>query len=258
MRHRLSVMTFLAAGLLAMPALAQPPGEAGEGGDQPRRPARERILRAFDKDGDGRLNDEEREAMRQQVGDRFEELRGQMRELFEERRPDSARQRQGRRPDAGRDGQRRPRGEADRQRARRRGPGQPRGPIGPMGGPRERNLETLFAWFDIDGDNMLNRREFAELSQFVERRRPGPPGGPAGPRLGRRGPDGQAGRGGDRNVEGRGPGRRFEGPPRGEGPGARERDRQRPRREGPPRQSRPVNAADSPPTTDRADAAAAI
>jgi hypothetical protein len=71
----------------------------------------------------------------------------------------------------------------------RPGPDRPRGPLGPVGAPPERNIQALFGWFDTDGDNMLNRREFAELSQFVERRRPGRPDGPSGPdRVGRRGP----------------------------------------------------------------------
>jgi hypothetical protein len=58
-----------------------------------------------------------------------------------------------------------------------------------LGGPPERSIQALFAWFDTDGDNMLSRREFVELSRFVDERRPGRPDGPAGPdRVGRRGP----------------------------------------------------------------------
>ena len=53
-------------GVLAVPALAQPPEGKGGEGDRPR--SREemrehfkaRILNAFDKDGDGKLSDEER------------------------------------------------------------------------------------------------------------------------------------------------------------------------------------------------------
>jgi hypothetical protein len=102
-----------------------------------------------------------------------------------------------------------------------------------MGGPRDRNLGTLFGWFDMDGDNMLSRREFAELSQFVDRRRPGPPGGPAGPRIGRRGPDWPF----DRNemqmrLRER---RRIEGAPREGRPGPRERDERRARGDEPRR-----------------------
>jgi hypothetical protein len=49
-------------------------------------------------------------------------------------------------------------------------------------GPPGRNLEPLFAWFDNNGDALLDRQEFGELSRFVRRQeRPGrPPVGPDG------------------------------------------------------------------------------
>jgi hypothetical protein len=97
-----------------------------------------------------------------------------------------------------------------------------------MRGPQDRTLGALFGWFDNDGDNMLSRREFAELSQFVDRRRPGPPGGLAGTRIGRRGPDWPFGRGSDR-VENQLRERRIEGRPRGDRPGPRAGDDRRAR-----------------------------
>jgi hypothetical protein len=108
---------------------------------------------------------------------------------------------------------------------------------------------------------MLNRREFAELSQFVDRRRPGPPRGPDGPRIGRRGPDWPFGRGGDRvEIELR-QRRRIEGPPRGERPGPRERDDRRARGDERRRPDRPRtdNAPNRPgPQEARPNAAEAI
>lgn len=265
MRHFYAAMTLIAASLAALPALAQPPADRGDDGNRPRRQARERILRAFDKDGDGRLNDQERGAMREQMGERFEAMRERMRELFDQpgderaererdrdrRRPDGDRGPEARRgPDADRDRNRdrerdvearrepralrRPGAAGDRRAERRPGPDRRRGPIGPMGGPPERNLQALFPWFDRDGDNVLSRREFAELSQFVERLRPGRPGGPPdGPRFGRRGFDGPPRDRGARMREGderRGPEERQ-----------RRADQQRPRRGDPPRPPRPAN-----------------
>ncbi|HEY3391843.1 MAG TPA: hypothetical protein VGK58_04000 [Lacipirellulaceae bacterium] len=106
---------------------------------------------------------------------------------------------------------------------------------------------------------MLSRREFAELSQFVDRRRPGPPGGgPAGPRIGRRGFDGPPGRGGDR-FDFRMRERRLEGPPRGDGPRPRDRDDRRARGDQRRRPDRPDNAPNRPrPQEARPNAADAI
>src|SRR5687767_14279008 len=81
MRHLMSAIIWSAVGVLALPAIAQESREGNEG-DAPRRPvARERIMRAFDRDNDGRLSDEELAAVREQLGDRFIELRDRIREL---------------------------------------------------------------------------------------------------------------------------------------------------------------------------------
>ena len=70
------------------------------------------------------------------------------------------------------------------------GPRGERGNVGPRGeGPRgnrgpaglARNLEPLFAWFDSNGDALLDRQEFGELSRFVQRQAPRPNGPPMGP-----------------------------------------------------------------------------
>ena len=48
-------------------AMAQPGDKDGKKGDGPYAEMRERILKEFDKDGDGKLSDEEREAARGKV-----------------------------------------------------------------------------------------------------------------------------------------------------------------------------------------------
>ena len=52
----------------------------------------ERIMRAFDRDNDGRLSDEERAAVREQLGDRFIELRERVSELRDDRGDDANRE----------------------------------------------------------------------------------------------------------------------------------------------------------------------
>jgi hypothetical protein len=127
-------------------------------------------------------------------------------------------------------------------------PGPPglRGPLGPLSGPPERNIQALFGWFDNDGDNMLSRREFAELSQFVERRRPGRRAGPADPdRVGGRGllgsptPDSDEFRRRMERVERLREGRRLD-----------DRPERRPNRERPPRPPRP-DGPPGPPAPER-------
>src|SRR5688572_5736780 len=79
--------------LLAWPsAAAQAQQSEREEGDAPRRPAlRERVLRAFDEDGDGRLNDQEREAVRSQLGEFREQLRETREQRSETREGDTGR-----------------------------------------------------------------------------------------------------------------------------------------------------------------------
>ena len=105
MRHSICAITLAAAGVLALPALAQEPREGDEDDAQRRPIARERIMRVFDRDNDGRLSDEERAAVREELGERFFELRDRIRELRGD--PGEPRERDGDRPrdgDRGRDG----------------------------------------------------------------------------------------------------------------------------------------------------------
>lgn len=133
----------------------------------PRDPERrQKMLDEFDADGDGKLSEEERQTLREEMRER----RGQ-------REGKRARGKKG-----GRDGEAGPRG-------RRRGPG-------PDGPPKPPHPEELFKLFDADDDGMLSMDEFMELSREM-RQRHGPPHA-----EGRRGPprdgDRPRGRRGDR------------------------------------------------------------
>ena len=72
MRHVVTALTVVVAGLISLPAFAQPPEDGGERGDRPgREEMRERMLKEHDKDGDGKLSDEERQAAREQMRERM-------------------------------------------------------------------------------------------------------------------------------------------------------------------------------------------
>ncbi len=265
MRYLMSTAVVVVAGLMALPALAQPPGPQGPGqrGGRMRDPEiRQQMLEKFDADGDGRLNDEERQAMR-------ESMRGQMRERAG---------RGGPRPDADRGGRpdvppvdaapsdlpgpaadelgppEEPKPEAAPAAApqpeRRHARGRADGPPGPAGGKHRRGpqLAPLFDWFDGNGNGQLSREEFLALAKFVGSHRPGPPadrprvgrqgmdGAPMGPGMGRRGGEGRRGpAAGPREGAGQGKG---VGPRDGAGPrpGAGLRDGTGPREGSGPRE----------------------
>lgn len=213
------------AGLLALPALAETPDEGGKPEGRPgREEMRERVLKEFDKDGDGKLSDEERQKARETMRERY-----------------------GR---GGRDG--RPRGEGKEGRKGNkkgdRGHGSD-GWHGPHGhhppGPPLPPPEELFSKFDLDNDEKLSLEEFQKLADFVRDRLPPPPppGGPRhGPGYGGRGPDGPPPGGEGFRRRDRGPDRPGR-PPRGEG----RRDREDPK---PP--PRPDDNPDPPPSAEPA------
>jgi hypothetical protein len=188
MKRVIPVLTFLGASLVALTTLAQPPDDRSEKADRPRGPEmRERLLKEFDKDGDGKLSEEERETAREAMRERFRRWRDEAGP-----RDDDAK---------GKKGGRRPDGERRRH--------------GPEGGPP--NPDALFDRFDEDDNDALSRDEFKKLADFVRHHRHGPPGGPPGPpprgpRFDFRGPDGPPPRdGGEFRRR-----RRPDGPP---GPG---------------------------------------
>jgi hypothetical protein len=205
MRNWVQCCTFLFVGLLALPALAQPPGDPGKDGDPPPRrehnpELKQKLLELFDHNKDGTLDRNE-----------LMELRMTIREEFAPQGPD------GRGPD-GRGG---PRGEGRFSGPGDRGPGdrgpeargpEDRGPDGPPPGGRDRFADRGRGWRH-DGeargpDGPDGPMHDGPPPRDGEGRFSGPgPGGPGGPGRdgeardghgpdgpdGRRGPDGHAG-----------------------------------------------------------------
>jgi len=124
-----------------------------------------KMLKEFDKDGDGKLNEEERAKAREF---RHERMRAGDRE-----RPRPPRGAEGGRPEGRRPDGRGPEGRGPE--GRRTGPGGP----GAMPHP-----ERLFNAFDADKDDKLSREEFGKLVEKL--REMGRPHGPGGPPEGRR------------------------------------------------------------------------
>ena len=68
MWHLFSIALLLLVGLLALPAMAAPEDkEAKKGDGDPYAEMHKKILKEFDKDGDGKLSDDEREKARDKV-----------------------------------------------------------------------------------------------------------------------------------------------------------------------------------------------
>jgi hypothetical protein len=235
MKTAFALLLLIGACLMAPASvLAQPPEDGGKkGGRPPRGEMRERMLREYDKDGDGKLNEEERKAARDareqrmlkefdkdgdgKLSDEEREAARQRRQLGEgrgERGPGDRRRGPGdeRRRDAG------------------RGPGGPRGPHDhhrPMGGPPLPPPDELFEKFDADDNDSLSREEFNKLADFVKEhhQRHGPPHAGHPPGFEDRRPEGRRGpRGGDDRRE-RWREERGEGAPRGDRPRDGERRR---------------------------------
>lgn len=223
------IMTAAFVGLLALPVAAQEPDG---GGPPPADPElKQRILTAFDTNGDGELDRAERQAIRRGMQAFFTpagpEGRGPAGRDPEGRRGPRGQRGPGARPGpdaiAGPDAAQGPDGPDDRPprdrdaaRRPRDGRGGPGGPDGQAGPP---NPMRLFNRFDEDQDNELSRREYVRLTRFVrERFHPGPPpGGPDGPRFDRGRGDGPPPMDGPRG-EFRRRGWRDDRPPRADGP----------------------------------------
>lgn len=203
------------AGLLALPAMAQPPEKGGDKGDRPRGGEfRERMLKEHDKDGDGKLSEEERKAAHEDMHQKMHERMlkefdkdgdGKLSDEERQKARESMRERFGR---GGKDGRPRAEGKPDRKGDRAKGgkkPGRdgdrgpdgfrgPHGPGGPMGGRPIPPPEELFKKFDADSNDSLSRDEFMKLAEFVKEHHPRRPMGPHGqPRFEGRRPDGPRG-----------------------------------------------------------------
>ena len=62
------ILTILAAGILAFGLNAKPEREGGKKGGPPEgRPSREEVMKKFDKDGDGKLSEEEKAELRKRL-----------------------------------------------------------------------------------------------------------------------------------------------------------------------------------------------
>jgi EF hand len=244
MRIRLNLLTLLGLGLLAWPAMAQPP-ERPAGDPPPSDPAmKQKLLDAFDTNNDGTIDRAEARAIGRALRENFDIG------------PGPGGRGQGGPPPAGGPAARGPEGRrgpggpppengaADRGPDNRRGRGQDgrgpnargpaargpddrgpqgrgRGPGGPDNPPPPPRPERLFNRFDENKDGSLSKDEFMKLSDFMrENRPPGPPMmGRGGQGRGFDGPPQRDGDSGRRGGEGR---RRWrDGPPPGsDGPPA--------------------------------------
>jgi hypothetical protein len=221
MQHRGTALTPMLCLLLAGVANAQQgrPERPRPGGEQGGRGNMARLLKEFDKDGDGRLNEEERAAAREarrtqrdrapqadrearstrdrdraQQRDRSDRQRGDRDEARRRGRGDEARgdQRRPARPggDERADRQRGPRGpergaregRGDRPREARQGDQARRGPQGRGFGYGfgPPSSSAMFDRFDRNNDDQLSRAEFEAMSRAV--RRTMGSFGPRGPR----------------------------------------------------------------------------
>jgi len=218
MRFRFHWISLLGAGLLALPALAQPPERPA--GDRPESdPAmKQKLLDAFDTNQDGTIDRTEAREIGRAMRENFN-LGPGSRGRGPQARPGPAGPpprdgqgpagRRGRGPDAGPAD----RGADDRKpRGPRRGEGrgpEGRGPGG-YGPPAPPNPERLFNRFDENKDGSLSKEEFMELTKFMREHHPMGPSMMGRGRSGR-GFDGQPPRGDFQRR--RGDGWRRGGPP---------------------------------------------
>ena len=142
MRHLFSITLLLSAGLLALPAMAAPGDKEAKKGDSgPYAEMREKILKEFDKDGDGKLSDDEREKARDKVREFRIKMAGKKGD-----KPGQPGQ-----PKASATG---PHGDAKR---------------GPGGPPHLPNPEEMFTKFDKDNDGKLSKDEFKATHRIRSR-----------------------------------------------------------------------------------------
>jgi len=187
MKNRSVTLCLLTATLFAVPAFAEDkPAESTPSPAVPapgQRPSREEMIKRFDQDGDGQLNEAERQTVRETMRQKWAE-RGGM------RGPDGAlREKMRQRFDRDGDGQL---SEAERQEARQAMRKMHRrmhhrmmhhrahgwhggrafgGPGGPGFGPQRPLRQAMLKRFDQDGDGQLNEAERGEARKAGEARR---------------------------------------------------------------------------------------
>jgi hypothetical protein len=261
MRIFVSSFFLATASLLAMTVMAadSDSSDAKKGDDgAARAEIREKIVKEFDKNGDGKLSDDERQEARQKMrelmeqrhrergddGERSERPRHKEKEEGEDR---DGHDRDGHDGDGHhRDGHG-PAGHHDGHEHDGRGPDGHHNGHGPDGHPPGMpKPDELFSKFDKDGDGKLSKDEFMALADWVHEHMPPPPPRPERPGVAaERGPDADGPPRGhfEGHFEGRLEGRFIEGNARPDGPPPRWRDRdgdgprfRRP--EGPPRRDR--------------------
>ncbi len=231
MRYLLTSFAFAAASLLAISVMAAEPDakDSNQGDSAARAEIREKLVKEFDKNSDGKLSDDERQEARQK-------MRELMSERHRERGDDGERGEHSRHEDGkDRDGH-----DRDGHGPEGHGPDGHPGPDGHHAGPPKMpKPEEMFSKFDKDGDGKLSKEEFMALADYVHEHMPPPPERPRFAADRGPGPDGPPRGHFEGHFEGRLEGRFIEGnigpdgPPRfrdGDAPGRRFR-----RPEGPPR-----------------------
>ncbi len=197
MKNQMLIPTFL-GGLMTFSLTSQAqerPGQGERGGANPREGIREAMIKKFDKNGDGKLDEKERPS-REELQEFFRTQLGSG-----QSRPSSGR---GRPDGEGRPGEGRPSGRTGEGRpSGRTGEGRSSGRPGEGGNMRELMLKE----FDKNGDGRLdeNERPSREQAQeFFRRQQGNTPSGPG--QSGREGTNrpGQGGGLGSRNQGGRG------------------------------------------------------
>lgn len=175
MKNRSVSLCLVTATLFAAPAFAADSPAEGVNPppvpDQKSRPTREDVLKRFDQDGDGKLNDAERQAAREERRGQWAEKRGPMREKMLKRfdKDGDGKLNEAERKEAGKAAKKM---RHHRHQRMMKSPGKPAhhrmkeatGPRGPM-------RQALLKRFDQDGDGRLNDSEKAEARKAGEDRR---------------------------------------------------------------------------------------
>ncbi len=210
-------------------ALVAAPTFAGEAGEKPKRPAggedrpsREELLKKYDANGDGKLDDTERAALRKdmeervvkEAGERFEaadankdgkldkpEFAAHLAKRREERGERGGDRPKGDRPKPKGDGDGKPKGDGDKP----KGEGKPKPTPEEQEERRRKMVDALFERADTSQDGAIDKTEFIEAAKrMIERGREGREG--RGDGENRPKPEGGKEKGGEKPAPGGGAG----------------------------------------------------